>query len=87
MPHLVGLILIGAGFYAGYRALAHIAGRMTDDLQGAEVRPRPCKKSTSARSNTIRSAASTGRKTDSDRMAPRQPCHGKVSPGRDSAGA
>lgn len=43
MPHLVGLMLIGAGLYAGYRALAHVAGRMTDEIRHAEaeVRVRP----------------------------------------------
>jgi len=40
MPHLVGLMLIGAGLYAGYRALAHIASRATDELQRAEVEVR-----------------------------------------------
>ena len=37
MPHLIGLMLIGAGLYAGYRALAHIAGRTTESMQRAEA--------------------------------------------------
>lgn len=40
MPHLVGLMLIGAGLYAGYRALARIAGKADDGLRHAEVRQR-----------------------------------------------
>jgi hypothetical protein len=41
MPHLFGLVLIGAGLYAGYRALARIAaGRTEDELRHAEVRQR-----------------------------------------------
>ncbi len=39
MPHLLGLMLIGAGLYAGYRALARIAGR-TDEMQRAEAEVR-----------------------------------------------
>ncbi len=43
MPHLIGLMVIGAGLYAGYRALARGAARMTESLQRAEaeVRVRP----------------------------------------------
>ncbi|MFM9849445.1 MAG: hypothetical protein ACKVP3_20075 [Hyphomicrobiaceae bacterium] len=40
MPHLVGLMLIGAGLYAGYRALARVAGRMTDEMRRAEAEVR-----------------------------------------------
>ena len=40
MPHLVGLMLIGAGLYAGYRALARVAGRVTEEMQRAEAEVR-----------------------------------------------
>jgi hypothetical protein len=33
MPHVIGLILLGAGLYAGYRALVRAAGRVSDELQ------------------------------------------------------
>jgi len=36
MPHVVGLILLGAGLYAGYRAFVRIAGRMKEELQRTE---------------------------------------------------
>ena len=36
MPHLVGLILLGAGLYAGYRAFVRVAGRMQAELERAE---------------------------------------------------
>jgi hypothetical protein len=36
MPHVIGLILIGAGLYAGYRALGRVVGRMSEELQQAE---------------------------------------------------
>ncbi len=41
MPHLIGLMIIGAGLYAGYRALAHMAGKAEDAVRHAEVRQRP----------------------------------------------
>jgi hypothetical protein len=46
MSQFIGLMLIGAGLYAGYRALLRAAGRMSDELQQAteEVRrPIPVK--------------------------------------------
>jgi hypothetical protein len=36
MPHVIGLILIGAGLYAGYRALGRVVGRMSEELRQAE---------------------------------------------------
>ena len=42
MPPLIGLILLGAGLYAGYRGVMRIAGRMQDELRRAEAEaPRP----------------------------------------------
>lgn len=38
MPQLVGLVLIGAGLYAGYRALVRVASTMAGELE-PEVRP------------------------------------------------
>jgi hypothetical protein len=37
MPHVVALVLLGAGLYAGYRAVARVAGRVRDELEQAEA--------------------------------------------------
>ncbi|HVY42044.1 MAG TPA: hypothetical protein VG966_03375 [Hyphomicrobiaceae bacterium] len=37
MPQLVGLMLIGAGLYAGYRALMRAAGKVIDELGPGEA--------------------------------------------------
>lgn len=36
MLHVVGLVLLGAGMYAGYRAVVRVAGRMREELERAE---------------------------------------------------
>lgn len=36
MPHLIGLILLGAGIYAGYRGFVRLADRMREELQRAQ---------------------------------------------------
>jgi hypothetical protein len=42
MPHVIALILLGAGVYAGYRGFVRVAGRMREDLQRTEDEmPRP----------------------------------------------
>lgn len=40
MPHVVALVLIGAGLYAGYRALVRVAGRMQAEIERAEAEAR-----------------------------------------------
>jgi len=40
MPHLIGLMVIGAGLYAGYRAFMRAAERVTDDFRRAEAEVR-----------------------------------------------
>ena len=37
MPHVVGLVLLGAGLYAGYRAFVRVAGKMQAELERAEA--------------------------------------------------
>ena len=37
MPHVVALMLAGAGLYAGYRWLARQAGLVAEDLKQAEA--------------------------------------------------
>lgn len=41
MPHVVALVLLGAGVYAGYRAFMRAAGRMRDELERVEAEVRP----------------------------------------------
>ena len=36
MPQLVGLMVIGAGLYAAYRAIGRFAGRVTSEMARAE---------------------------------------------------
>ena len=36
MPQLVGLMVVGAGLYAAYKALGRVAGRMTAEMARAE---------------------------------------------------
>lgn len=36
MPHVIGLLLIGAGLYAGYRTVVRMAGRMQAELERAD---------------------------------------------------
>ena len=36
MPQLVGLVLIGAGLWAGYKAVARLSARLTAGLRRAE---------------------------------------------------
>jgi hypothetical protein len=36
MPHLVGLVLIGAGVWAGYKAVLRLSQRATTELRRAE---------------------------------------------------
>ena len=33
MPQLFGIMVIGAGIYAGYKAVVRISGRMRDELR------------------------------------------------------
>lgn len=35
MPQVLGLVLIGAGLIAGFKALQAVAGRVSDELQRA----------------------------------------------------
>jgi hypothetical protein len=37
MPQLVGLMLLGAGLYAGFRALKRSANRLAEDFRRAEA--------------------------------------------------
>jgi hypothetical protein len=36
MPQLFGLMVIGAGLYAGYKAVVRISGRMGEELRRAD---------------------------------------------------
>lgn len=36
MPQLVGLVVIGAGLYAAYRAIGRFAGRVSSEMARAE---------------------------------------------------
>lgn len=36
MPQLVGLVVIGAGLYAAYKALGRVAGRVSEQMARAE---------------------------------------------------
>jgi hypothetical protein len=36
MPPLIGLIVLGAGLYAGYRGVMRLAGKVQEELRRAE---------------------------------------------------
>lgn len=36
MPHVIGLVLLGAGLYAGYRAVLRVAERVQTELARAD---------------------------------------------------
>jgi hypothetical protein len=40
MPHVVALVLLGAGLYAGYRAFVRVASRMQAELEHVEAEAR-----------------------------------------------
>lgn len=48
MPQLLGLVLLGAGVIAGYKAIRRVAARMADEINRAEDEARRARSETPA---------------------------------------